>query len=303
MKQSDKEPLPKGTLNERYIRVNQNVNFDEMMNTVIFWVGTGASGSAIEQLTRLGIKRLHLSDNKLVRRKNMVAQNFRHSDIGIPKTEALKKRLKQCEFEKGNPDITPIKIYTHGDFLAITDRQIRRIIKKEKSKGRRVVFVMSSDYHPVQAGGNRIALKYGVAVFWVGIYRMGKAGEIIFYVPGHDLPCYRCIAETRYQFFDTNRLADHLMGIGNGAGRSSGLPMAATFIDAVLLHLIIGYIHLNIDQNQHSRLFRQLLVEKRNFIQCQLDSEYRLNESEDIFAQVTRSMVEHRKGPFHPFGF
>ena len=59
-------------------------------------------------------------------------------------------------------------------------------------------------------------------------------------MPGYDLPCYRCITESRYEFFDKNRLSDHLRGDNTGAGRSAGLPMAASFIDAVLAHLNHG---------------------------------------------------------------
>jgi len=273
-------------LEERYTRVSQNVRFYQMGNTTILCVGTGAIGASIEGWVRLGINRIYLFDNKAVKIKNMVAQNFCHSDIGKPKTEALKRRLLECQFEKGNSDIPSLQIFTYSDFLAVTDKEIQRIIEKEKSKGRKVIIVMASDYHPVQARGNRIALKFGVTVFWVGIYRMGKAGEVIFYAPGHELPCYRCITETRYRFFDNNRLAGHLKGDRDGAGISSGLPMAATFIDAVLSHLIIGYIHCDIETNQHARLFRRLLNEKRNLIQCQLDPEYILNDSENIFAQI-----------------
>jgi hypothetical protein len=123
-------------------------------------------------------------------------------------------------------------------------------------------------------------------VFWVGIYQMGKAGEIIFYHPDYKLPCYRCITETRYRFFDKNRLADHLRGDFRGSGKSSGLPSAASFIDAVLDHLVIGLVHMDIDENQHGRLFKKILNEKRNFIQCQLDPDYKLNDQEDIFSQI-----------------
>lgn len=273
-------------LDKVYSRVSQNVSFELMLNTTLLDVGIGAIGPTIEQLFRIGIKRAHLFDNKLVNLKNIVAQNFDHSDQGTTKPQALKKRLNECQFEKDNPNIPPLEISTYGDFLAVSDDEIERIILKEKSDGRMVIMVMASDYHPVQARGNRIALKHNIPVFWVGIYRMGQAGEIVFYVPGHDLPCYRCITESRYGFFDKNRLTDHLRGDNTGAGRSAGLPMAASFIDSVLAHLIIGYIHCEIETNQHGKLFRRLLAEKRNFIQCQLDPDYMLNDSENIFSQI-----------------
>jgi hypothetical protein len=40
------------------------------------------------------------------------------------------------------------------------------------------------------------------------------------------------------------------------------------------------------NENQHGRLFKKLLKEKRNFIQCQLDPDYKLNDEEDIFSQI-----------------
>lgn len=277
---------PKSKLGKFYKRVSQNVVFDLLNRTTLFFIGIGAIGSAIEQLVRLGIKCLYLFDNKDAQQKNMVAQNFTHDDIGIPKTEALSRRLRQCEFEKGNPDISPLQIHTFGDFLAISDEEVEQMVQKEMAEGREIIFVMASDLHPVQARGNRIAQKFGVTVFWVGIYLMGMAGEIVFYSPGHGLPCYRCITESRYRFFDKNRLSDHLQGKNNGPAISSGLPMAASFIDAILSHLIIGHIHRNIAENQHGRLYRRILDEKRNLIQCQLDPDYRLNDVENIFRQI-----------------
>ena len=280
------DPSATKLLDKRYVRESQNIDFRKTTQAALCFVGTGAIGPAVEQSVRIGVKHFHLFDNKPVRLKNLVAQNFIHGDIGLSKTEALRRRLEQCEFEKGNPDVPPLKIRTYGDFLAISDDNIEKMISSEKAQGRDMVMVMSSDYHPVQARGNRIALEFGIPVFWVGIYRMGMAGEIIFYVPGHDLPCYRCITETRYQFFEKNRMAAHLRGDSGGAAISAGLPMAATFVDAVLLHLIIGYIHREDEANPHGRLFRRLLKEKRNLVQCQLDPDYRLNDTEDIFAQI-----------------
>jgi molybdopterin/thiamine biosynthesis adenylyltransferase len=273
-------------LNSRYSRESENVDFEKMMKTTLIVVGTGAYGSAIEQFVRLGVKRIYLFDNDIVERKNLTSQNFTADDIGLQKCEALVLRLIACEFEKDNPSLPPLAVVTYGDFLAINDDELKRIIETELSLGQKIILIMASDYHPVQARGNRIAIKYKIPVFWVGIYGMGKAGEIIFYDPDFELPCYRCITETRYRFFDKNRLADHYRGDFRGAGKSSGLPSAASFIDTVLDHLVIGLIHREVSNNQHGMLISRLLDEGRNFIQCQLDPNYRLNANEDIFSQI-----------------
>jgi hypothetical protein len=285
MKKSIIDHTTLSELNNRYSRESQNIRFDLMLNTTFVIVGLGASGPMIEQFSRLGIKKYHLFDHDSVELKNVISQSYTVKDDGLEKAEATKRIIEACEFEKGNPNIPPIEIYTYDNFLNVTDAEIEEIIQSERKNNREVIFVITTDYHPPEARASRIGLKLKVPVFWVSLYRMGMAGEIIFYVPGHGLPCYRCITESRYNFFDKTRLANHLKGDFSGSGRSAGLPMAATYVDSILGHLVIGYIHREIDENQHGRFFRRLLREKRNFIQCQLDPDYRLN-GENIFDQI-----------------
>lgn len=273
-------------LNARYSRESNNIRFDLALNTTLANVGLGASGPMIERFGKLGIKRQHLFDNDIVETKNLPSQSYKITDVGVKKAEATKKILEDCEFEKGNANLPLLEIFTYGDFLKISDDEMEKIIKCEREKGHEIIFIITTDYHPANARACRIALRFEVPVFWALLYRMGMAGEIIFYLPGHDLPCYRCITESRYIFFDKNRLLNHLKNDFSGSGKSMGLPMAATMVDSILAHLVVGYIHRNIKENQHGRLFRKLLREKRNFIQCQLDPDYRLNDSEDIFSQI-----------------
>ena len=280
------DPQTLAELNDRYSRVSGNVDFNIMIGAALFFAGNGAAGPMIEHFGRLGIKKFYLFDNKCVKIKNLVAQNFTHADISQPKSEALKNRLEDCEFEKGNPKVPALEVHAYGDFLAMSDDDLEVTFQSNVAAGFENNCVMGSDYHPVQARGNRIALKYNLPTFWVGIYRGGMAGEIIFYVPGHGLPCYRCITQSRYDFFNRNRLDQHLRGNFTGTGRSAGLPQAAHFIDSILSHLIIGLIHMDVEENPHGKLFRRLLGEKRNLIQCQLDPDYKLNEEEDLFAQI-----------------
>ena len=272
-------------LNNRYSRESLNVRFDFMLNTTFVNVGLGAAGPMIEQFAKLGIKRFHLFDNDTVELKNVISQSYAVKDVGLKKAEAIKHKIEALEFERGNSDIPSLEINTYDDFLNITDDEIKKIIQSERQNNREIIFVITTDYHPPNARANRIALKWEVPVFWVSLYRIGMAGEIIFYVSGHGLPCNRCLTWTRHIFFDKVRLANHLKGDFSGSGKSAGLPMAATYVDSILGHLIIGYIHRGIEENQHGRLFRRLLREKRNFIQCQLDPDYRL-KGEDIFAQI-----------------
>lgn len=72
-------------------------------------IGCGAVGSTIaEQLTRLGIRKLHLYDFDIVSEHNITNQMFLHKHIGTPKIDALKEICLSI-----NPDID-IKTYPKG---------------------------------------------------------------------------------------------------------------------------------------------------------------------------------------------
>lgn len=268
-------------LNEKYNRISSHVDFPSMFDTRLILVGAGAASHMAISLVRMGIKELTIIEPDLVEEKNLAVHAYRRSDIGRPKADCLAEIMNDVEFEKGNQSVPKLDIITYTeDFLSLSDDDIL------VGDGHKIL-VMGTDYHPAQARGNRIGLRYRIPVFWMGIYRNGAAGEIIFIDPKakRSLPCYRCITKDRYDFFDNNHKKDHLNGGKQGQGISSGLPMAASFIDSVAAHLIVGCIHKDIPDNPHGQLYRRLLDEQRNFIQLQLNPEYTL-AGENIFEQI-----------------
>lgn len=266
-------------LDRRYARVSTDVDFGKMMKTTVIAVGCGASGKFLEEMCRLGIKRFHLFDPDHVERHNLAAQNFQVSDVGTLKVEALKERLLQVEFEFGNPDIQTLYVKTGTDFMQMTDNELDDLVAEERKIGHHPIFLFMTDRHVVQARGSRLALRHKVPTFWAGIYSGGGAGELIFWYPGYnDLPCYRCITQSRY--------GHHALRAKRGfAARSSGLPFAASFLDALLGHLVVGAIHHDLPSNRHGLLMNRLLREGRNFVQVQLDPNYLLGNY-DIFEQL-----------------
>jgi hypothetical protein len=269
------------SLNEKYCRISTHVDFPSMFNTRIILVGAGASSHMAISLARMGIKKFTIIEPDLVEEKNLAVHAYRRSDIGRPKAECLAEIMHDIEFEKGNPFVPKLDIIIYRiDFLSVNDDAILA------GDGHKIL-IMGTDYHPAQARGNRIGLRYRIPAFWMGIYKNGAAGEIIFIDPKakSSLPCYRCITKDRYEYFDNKHKKDHFNGGRQGHGISSGLPMAASFIDSVAAHLVIGCIHKDIPDNPHGRLYRRLLDENRNFIQLQLNPEYRL-AGENIFEQI-----------------
>jgi len=278
-------PLSTTSLSEKYSRVSADVDFAAMARTTLMVVGVGAGGALVEQLARLGVKRFVLFDLDIVEEKNLVAQDFTRADIGQPKTEALRRRLQSVEFEHGSPAMPPLEVTCQGDFLKVSDDEFADIVQRERDEGQIVVCLLLSDAHPVQARGSTLALLHRLPAFWVGVYRGGGAAELIFWHPDQvDLPCYRCIAETRYQHFERTHKEQRRAAV------SSGLPFSTTMIDAVCGHLVVGSIHRGDPTNSHARLYERLLREGRNFVQLQTSPEYRMG-GDDIFAGISGADV------------
>ncbi len=268
-------------LTEQYARVSSHIDFAAMIRTTVIVVGVGAGGALVEQLARLGIKRFFLFDPDVVDAKNLVAQNFRHEDIGAQKVDALARRLGAVEFEHGNGAVPPLEVFCGGDFLKLSDDEFSALLRKEASEGQAVVALYLSDSHAVQARGATLALQYRVRSFWVGVYRGGGAAELIFWDPEFaHLPCYRCIVESRYQSYERTPPTKRRPAV------SSGLPFTTTLIDAICGHLVIGSIHLGDETKPDARLYQRLVREERNFAQLQTSPDYRMG-GEDIFAGIS----------------
>ncbi|MFP8778087.1 ThiF family adenylyltransferase [Hydrogenophaga sp. RWCD_12] len=287
-------------LKNEYSRVAGQVDFDKMLDTSIIHVGVGASSTSIEQFSRIGIKRWVLFDHDRVEKKNLVAQDFETADIGKLKAEAIKERMERCEFEKDALDVPSLNVTVFGDFLAPSDATLDQLIEHEKKTYGRVILVAATDYHPAQARASRLGIRHEIPTFFIGAYRDGLAGEMIFYHPkAKNMPCYRCITASRYKAFDERPPESQ------GAAKSSGLPFGIGVLDSQLAHLIVGCIHYTYPENEawpgygrsvvphadftlpketnkHADLFRDLVMENRNFIQTQLNPGYRM-AGEDIF--------------------
>lgn len=262
-------------LRDKYARVSANVDFGRMSAAHVVVAGAGASTGLVKSLARLGVRNFTLIDPDIVEDKNLAAQDFERADIGTPKVEALAAHIERVCLEKKHPGLPPLDVRAYqGDFVQMPEELLFRCEGKP-------ILLMATDFHPAQAWGNVLALKFGVLAFWVGVYRGGGAGEIIFYQNGYDLPCYRCIVSSRYAAYDRTA------STGRGhASVSSGLPFAVDFIDAIVGHLLVGAVHFGEQSNPHAAFFERLLREKRNFIQVQLDPDYRLRGETDIFAEA-----------------
>ena len=134
------------------------------------------------------------------------------------------------------------------------------------------LFIFGTDYFPAQARGNFEATRINKPAIWIGLYQGGRAGEIIYHVPGVTEACYRCICSSRYRAFYSNPTSVTVSSDG-------GTIFDLHFVDAIAGPLAAGIITLGAD-NRIGRLIEKL--GNRNLLQMKLDPDYTLG-SKDIF--------------------
>lgn len=95
---------------DRFINSLPNITYSEYRKKIsqvkIMILGVGTAGSyTIEFLSKLGFNNFIIIDNDTVERKNIVSQNYFESDIGLLKTDVLKRRYSDCKIISINKKI------------------------------------------------------------------------------------------------------------------------------------------------------------------------------------------------------
>lgn len=244
-------------------RIRPTVDIDRMQQRHATIVG-GAYGLT-QDLVRCGLGSLTYVDFDRIDASNPARQDFNMTDVGQHKAEALATALRRI-----NPAVEVN--YLLRDFCEF-DRD-----EFDMHFGHTDLFIFATDFFPAQARGNLEALRLRKPAIWIGMYRAGRAGEIVYQVPSVTPACYRCVCSSRYQAFTTQ---------ATGAANPTHIPSTGgTIFDLHLVDAIAGQIAVGIltagADNRMGRLIQQL--GNRNLLQVKIDPEYRLGER-DIFGQ------------------
>jgi hypothetical protein len=215
----------------------------------------------------MGIGKLTVIDPDTVDARNVTSQGYSYADAlsNRPKVEALREECLQID---PDAEVVPIQ----ADFCAIPDVTMKQLL------GTTTLLLMATDHHPAQARGALAGLVCDVPVILASLYRRGRAGEIVFTVPGRTASCYRCITKSRYEYVARRR--------SGGTGDATGsLPFAAQIVDAVVGHLAVALLHYcrGASHNPYARWIERL--DQRNFVQVRMDPDYTLGGA-DIFGDV-----------------
>ena len=244
-------------------RIRPTIDVHRMQQSHVTIVG-GAYGLAAD-LVRSGLGALTYVDFDRIDASNPARQDFNMTDLGQHKAEALARTLHQI-----NPEVETNCIL--GDFCAIGRNQL------DVHFGHTDLFIFATDFFPAQARGNIEALRLGKPAVWIGLYRGGRAGEIVYSIPGFTPACYRCVCSSRYRAFEAqaqNRANDtHIPSTG-------GTIFDLHLVDAIAGQIAAGILTAGAD-NRIGRLIEQL--GNRNLLQIKIDPEYKL-AGRDIFSQ------------------
>lgn len=219
----------------------------------------GGAYNLCNDLVRCGVGSISMVDFDTVAASNIARQDFAATDIARSKVEVVAERLRHT-----NPEI---EVETHIlDYCVLSKEEHDRLF------GHTNLLIYGTDFFPAQAKGNLEAIRLQTPALFIGLYKGGRAGEIIFWYPGITPACYRCICASRYQAFSQ----------GQGSVSSQGGTIFdLRMVDAVAGHIALGLLTRGAD-NRFGRLIDQL--GNRNLLQVKNDPEYTLN-GKDIFSQ------------------
>ncbi len=238
-----------------FTRIMTTIAVSIMQRSTVLIVG-GAYGLACD-LVRCGLGRLIYVDYDRVDASNPSRQDFNAGDVGRLKIDAIAESLKRID-----PNVE-VEVHARDVCSIGTDEW-------DELFGDVDLAIYATDFFPAQARGNIEALRTGTPSMWIGLYRAGRAGEIVFWLPG--LACYRCVCGDRYKAFHVG---------GASVSSEGGTIFDLHLIDAVAGQNAVGILTRGAD-NRMGRLVEQL--GNRSLIQVKNDPEYTLGDK-DIFGQ------------------
>ncbi len=148
--------------------------------------GCGSVGSYLaELLVRGGVGRLTLLDPEPVEAANLSRTVYTVEDVGVPKTEALARRLLRID-----PAVE----------LALEPRAVEALEPAALDamvRGADLVLAATDD-PAAQRALDRFAYARGKPALFVGLYAGARGGEVVLSVPGRTA-CYLCATRSRHE--------------------------------------------------------------------------------------------------------
>ena len=211
-------PVDPGCFPE-FDRVREAYDLPSLAASRIVAVGCGGSAGFLEDMARAGVGEFVLIDPDTVDLPNVGTQQVYGRDLGVPKVEAIARRLVA---------VSPhVRVWTLRAPLdrSLNDQAMRRLCQSPLPgsgywvPATTLLCAFTDDFW-AQARVSRLGLQFGLPVLGATVYREGRGIELTFSAPGVTPACIRCALGSRYRAYLDQ-------GFKNDVG-SRGTPIWAT---------------------------------------------------------------------------
>lgn len=255
---------------------------DVMSQKCAVILGCGSVGSLVAmELARSGVANFVLCDADTLEYHNLCRHQCGIEDVGDLKVNALRRKILNI-----NPK-AQVRIF--GGVV----QNIPKTILDEMCTAHGTIFVGCADNRTADVYANRIAAYYDAAFLSIGFWERAFAGEIFYYIPGENMPCYRCAlgdggsvsgrVEANHHVYSNQANVE-------GLKFEPGISVDINFITSIGIKLIIDI--LNRDNRDYiPRLLGHL---KQYTLVCNTSDPAIGGEMVEIFSyplQVTTSLV------------
>lgn len=199
---------------DRFQRIQSILPSRVMDRKTIICVGCGGSRPFLEDMARCGVGTVILIEKDRVEDTNIATQGVFVSEMGLPKTVAIRRALENI-----NPTIRVISINRFlDDNMSDEEFAARTGIRSRRPED--TLLCGCTDNFRAQDRCAQLAMKFGIPYLAAQVYAGGAGSEVLFTYPGVTHSCPRCILEPRYQ--------QALVKKAQVDGKSAGSPICTT---------------------------------------------------------------------------
>lgn len=254
---------------------------DVMKTKCAVIIGCGSVGSLVAmELARAGVEKYVLCDADTLEYHNVCRHQCGIEDVGDLKVNALKRKILNI-----NPKAN---VKTFGGII----QNIPKTILDEMCSPLETVFVGCGDNRTADVYANKIAIYYDAAFISIGFWERAYAGEIFYYLPRKNMPCYKCAlgsgdlsgrVEANHHVYSNQENVESVKF-------EPGISVDINFITSIGIKLIIDILNMT-NEKYIPRLLNNL---KQYTLVCNTSNPEIGGEMVEIFSyplQVTTSLV------------
>lgn len=271
----DRGAMPRSVDRKEWLRRMTGAISHRFHEKTILTIGVGGGSYTVEKLARLLPGHLKNVDPDVVELHNLARTAYSLSDIGLPKVDALRRRIAEI-----NPDIR-VSSYP-ADVLTLSDAELAALFDGVD------LVVAGTDRFEAQARVNELALRYRVPAVFVGMNAGAQGGRVLWTIPG-ETGCHRCLAPERYTLAETARSSKAAATRAETPGPDTvgpdvsldlvgevgALPDCA-FVDAVALKVIVAVLERGED-SAAGRFYGEM--QRRNDVMVRCHPEFAYGEA------------------------